>query len=253
MATWLDLDEELKAWETVGRTATLWWRDDDAAQATPALERLLGLAIRVGQPVHVAAVPAQLDADFARAMVGFREVRVLQHGYAHVNHAAKGEGAAEFGWHRELETQCQELAEGWRRLREFGMPHLLPVLVPPWNRIAAKLLGHLPRLGYKMVSTFAARSSGQATSGLLQVNTHFDPIRWKQGPHFGGTEAALEAMVQHLAARRSGAVDAKEPTGLLTHHLQSDALCWAFLEELLDRTGERRCARWIGLDSLLGA
>lgn len=253
MATWLDLDEELKAWETAGRTATLWWRDDDAAQATPALERLLELATRVGHPVHIAAVPAQLDADLARALDGLREVRVLQHGYAHVNYAAKGEDAAELGWHREKETLFQELAEGWSRLRDAGLPRLLPVLVPPWNRIAAELLAHLPGLGYRMVSTFKARSAREAASGLLQVNAHCDPIRWRQDARFCGTESALEAIVRHLAARRSGAADAEEPTGLLTHHLQTDAPGWAFLEELMDRTAARRCARWIGLESLMGA
>lgn len=253
MATWLNLDEELKAWEKMGRTATLWWRDDDAAQATPALERLLGLAARTGQQIHIAAVPALLDAEFIRALGGSREVCVLQHGYAHVNYAEKGEGAAEIGGHREPETVCQELAEGWRRLRGAGLPHLLPVLVPPWNRIAAEHLVHLPRLGYRIVSTSAARSSREAAGGLLQVNIHCDPIRWKQGPRFRGTEAALGAIVNHLAARRSGAADAGEPTGILTHHLQTDALGWAFMEELLDRTAGRRRARWIRLDSLMGA
>ena len=60
-------------------------------------------------------------------------------------------------------------------------------------------------------------------------------------------------IVRHLAARRSGAADAEEPTGLLTHHLQTDAPGWAFLEELMDRTAQQRCARWIGLESLMGA
>ncbi len=253
MKTWLNLDAELKAWENAGRTATLWWRDDDAAEPTPALARLLALARRAGVAVHVAAVPAELDADFARALDGSREVRVLQHGYAHVNYAAKGEGAAELGWHREPATLCRELADGWRRLQAADLPHLLPVLVPPWNRIASELLAYLPRLGYRMVSTFAARGAPEAAGGLLQVNTHFDPIRWKQGPRFCGTEAVLEQMLRHLQARRLGAVDAEEPTGILTHHLQTDALGWAFLEELMDRTADRPGGRWIGLDSLISA
>lgn len=252
MATWLDLEAELDAWETAGRTATFWWRDDDAARATPALERLVKLATKVGHPVHIAAVPAQLDADLAGALDGLPDIRVAQHGYAHVNYAAKGEGAAELGWHRERETLCRELAEGWRRLRDAGLPNLLPVLVPPWNRIAAAHLAHLPPLGYRIVSTFHARNAREPASGLQQVNAHCDPIRWREGARFRGTESALAAIVRHLAARRSGAADAEEPTGLLTHHLQTDAPAWAFLEELMDRTAARRGARWIGLESLMG-
>ena len=96
MATWQDLDRELEAWLAAGRTATLWWRDDDATQPTPALARLLALAARFGQPLHLAVIPAQLDAGVAGALAGRSEVRVLQHGYAHIDHiASAGQGAAE--------------------------------------------------------------------------------------------------------------------------------------------------------------
>ena len=44
MGEWSDLEAELEAWRCRGRRATFWWRDDDAVEATPALERLLGLA-----------------------------------------------------------------------------------------------------------------------------------------------------------------------------------------------------------------
>jgi hypothetical protein len=64
-------------------------------------------------------------------------------------------------------------------------------------------------------------------------------------------EAALEALVGHLAARRSGRVDANEPSGILTHHLETDEATWAFMEELLARTAGRPGARWIGLEALL--
>ena len=252
MATWQDLDRELEAWLAAGRTATLWWRDDDATQPTPALARLLALAARFGQPLHLAVIPAQLETGVAGLLAGRPEVRVLQHGYAHIDHiASAGQGAAELGPGRPKAVLCGELAEGWRRLAAAGLPRLLPVLVPPWNRIASEVVAWLPGLGYRGLCTFGGRAGPEAAPGLLQVDSHCDPIRWKGGPRFCGLEAALEVLVGHLSARRSGRVDANEPSGILTHHLETDEATWAFMEELLARTAGRPGARWIGLETLL--
>ena len=57
--SWSELTEELDAWATAGRCATLWWRDDDAAQPGPALERLLALSAGHGWPVTLAVIPAK--------------------------------------------------------------------------------------------------------------------------------------------------------------------------------------------------
>ncbi len=43
MSTWADLSDEAARWSQAGRTAELWWRDDDAADVGPALERLLAI------------------------------------------------------------------------------------------------------------------------------------------------------------------------------------------------------------------
>jgi hypothetical protein len=55
----------------------------------------------------------------------------------------------------------------------------------------------------------------------------------------------LGRLVEHLAARRDGRVDADEPTGLLTHHLIADAETEAFLQRLLAVTRGHRAARWL--------
>ena len=43
MSTWTDLSDEAARWSQDGRMADLWWRDDDAADVGPALERLLAI------------------------------------------------------------------------------------------------------------------------------------------------------------------------------------------------------------------
>ena len=65
----LALGPELHLWAKAGRTPVLWWRDDDAREPTPALERLLDLSRRHDAPLTVAAVagPSAANAS-ARAM-----------------------------------------------------------------------------------------------------------------------------------------------------------------------------------------
>ena len=43
MSGWQALADEAARWRDAGRTAELWWRDDDAIDATPLLDRLVGL------------------------------------------------------------------------------------------------------------------------------------------------------------------------------------------------------------------
>lgn len=251
MATWSDLERELGLWQAAGETPTFWWRDDDAEAPTAALDRLLALAERHRVPLHLAVVPAEVSACLAGQLAASTDVFVLQHGFAHTNHEPPGARASEIGRHRATALQLQDLRAGWRRLTEAGFPNLLPALAPPWNRIAEETLPHLPGLGYRLLSRFDARAPQSAVPGLHQVNIHCDPIRWKGGPRFRGEEATLEILVRHLAERRQGLVDAAEPTGLSTHHLQTDEPVWDFLEHLLERLTRPGAGEWVRLSAIL--
>jgi hypothetical protein len=126
----------------------------------------------------------------------------------------------------------------------------LPVLAPPWNRIDNAVVAQLPGLGFGGISRYRARLKPEAAPGLLQVNTHVDIIDWAGRRGFRGMEAVLGDLCDHLAARRSGAVDAAEPTGLLTHHLDHDEACWAFLESLLETTNPGAENIWQSADEI---
>ena len=243
MADWNDLDRELEAWAAEGRTATLWWRDDDAVRATAALDRLLDLGDGEGIPVALAVIPAAAEPSLAQSLSGRRGLAILQHGLRHANHAPENAKKAEFGPHRLPAEMIASLRVGREML---GLvPGFVKVLVPPWNRIDESLLAALPGIGIKGISTFAPRRTAHPAPGLRQTNTHVDPIAWHDGRGFVGTAAALDAVVGHLAARRTRTVDADEPTGILTHHLDMDAEGWAFLAGLFARTRAHPAARWI--------
>lgn len=252
MAAWQDLERELDAWRRAGRSPTFWWRDDDAEAPTPALERLIALSERHGAPLHLAVVPRGVCTSLRERLARSPDVYVMQHGYAHLNHEPPSARASEVGQHRPLDDQIADLRDGWRRLVEAQLPNLLPAFVPPWNRIGDKTVAHLPDLGYRLLSTCHARKSASPQPGLHQVNIHMDPIRWKGGAAFRGTEATLEILVRHLRERRTGLADPDEPTGISTHHLQTDEPAWAFLEELLTRLGHRTEMEWFRLASLTG-
>ncbi len=244
--TWEALSQELDAWAAARRRAALWWRDDDALEASAALERLLGLAAARGVPLALAVIPARASQALARRVeTAPPRTALLQHGYAHRNHAPANEKKAEFGAHRPASAVLEELARGRAHMEDLFGAAAAPVLVPPWNRIAPGLLPRLPGLGLRGLSTYRARAAAEPVPGLVQTNAHVDLMRWPEPRGFRGEAEALALLVGHLRARRLGEADADEPTGLLSHHAAHDEAGWAFLERLLARLGEHPAARFV--------
>ena len=238
MASWQALADEATRWADTGRVGALWWRDDDAVDASPALERLLAIQHEQAVPLALAVVPAQATAALAARLRGTRDVDVLQHGYAHVNHATAGEGKKmELGLHRPAMMVLGELGTGWLALERLFGAQALAVMVPPWNRIAPPLVQTLPEIGFKGLSTFGPRLRPRPARGLLEINTHVDLIDWKGERGFVGETAALTVLVDALArARVASPATSAEPVGILSHHLAMDAGAWDFLRSLCERT-----------------
>lgn len=239
MTSWADLDEELARWADAGRVATMWWRDDDAVAVTPALDRLLALRRSYDLGLALAVIPAALDPALpARLRDEPASVAVLQHGYAHQNHAAAGEKNVELGPHRPAMVVIGELGTGLLAMEQAFGDRFLPVLAPPWNRIAPALVPVLPEIGLRGLTTYGARSRVHPVRGLLQVNTHVGPIEWRPTRRFPGEDRVLAALVRELGARRAlpaAAPAADEPTGMLTHHLVHDDDIWTFMDRLWNR------------------
>ena len=233
MTSWQALADEAARWRDAGRTADLWWRDDDAADVDPALDRLLVLQRDTSAPLALAVVPARATAALAQRLAGEPGIDVLQHGYAHLNHATPPDKKIELGLQRPAMIVLGELGTGWMALERLFAAQALPVMVPPWNRIADILVPTLPEIGYRGLSTFGPRKRAQPVRGFLQVNTHIDLIDWKGGGGFVGEDAALAALVEALGRSRRGD---GEPIGLLSHHLAMDGRAWDFLRSVLEAT-----------------
>lgn len=247
LADWRDLTDELDRWQAAGRVATLWWRDDDAEAPSAALDRLLALA-QTGPagrlPLSLAVIPGPAGPGLAARLTRESSVSVLQHGWAHANHAPTGERTIELGPHRPVDAVMAELIDGRERLARLFGRQFLPVIVPPWNRIDPVIVDSLPARGYRGLSSDGARAP-HGRDPFIVANVHIDIFRWQQPARFIGTEIALGQAVRHLAARRLGTVDPDEPTGLMTHHLQHDAGCWQFLERYLAVTASHPAVRYL--------
>ena len=232
MSVWAGLDDEVARWRDAGREIDLWWRDDDAADAGPALDRLLQVRHTTAAPLALAVVPAKATPALAARLVDEQMVDVLQHGYAHVNHAGAAEKKTELGLQRPAMVVLGDLGTGWMALERLFGARALAVLVPPWNRIAPGLVPTLPEIGFHGLSTFGARTRPEPVRGLRQVNTHVDLIDWRGGRGFVGAEPALNALVQALGTAR---IKTGEPVGVLSHHLAMDEGAWDFLRSLMGR------------------
>jgi hypothetical protein len=224
MTGWRELEAALDAIARDGKAVRVWWRDDDAGRGDPRLERLLELAERRALPVALAVVPVCLDAGAQARIAASPQASVLQHGFAHRNHAPAGAKSCELGG-RALATIEAELARGRTILVDAFGAAFLAVLVPPWNRLERRLMGRLTACGFCGVSTYGKGAAPEAAPGLIQVNTHLDPIDWRGERLFVGEIAALERLVAVL--------DADEPIGILSHHLAMDEPGWRFLDQLL--------------------
>ena len=238
---WQSLADELARWRDNGRPVEFWWRDDDATLPTPALVRLATLAVEAQVPLGLAVIPQGAEPALFDALG--TGIAVLQHGNDHRNRATQGK-AMEFPLSADA-PPLPRLTAGRDRLRALAGDRYLPVLVPPWNRFPSELVPELPGLGFRGYSTFGPRASDAPTPGLRLVNTHVDLIAWRRGRGFVGEERALAEAVEHLALRRTSAVDGDEPTGWLTHHAVHDEALWSFLPRLFDATRERPGVRWL--------
>jgi hypothetical protein len=235
MSGWQAFDDEVARWQDAGRDVELWWRDDDAVEATPALKRLLDVQRAAGVPLALAVVPARATSALAERIAGVAAIDVLQHGYAHVNHALPPDKKCELGPERPAMLVLGELGTGWMALERLFAGRALPVLVPPWNRIAPALVPTLPEIGFAGLSTFAARRRAEPVKRLRQINTHVDLIDWKDR-RFVGADEALGALVAALRQSRSATSgNAPEPVGLLSHHLAMDEGAWDFLRSFWGR------------------
>lgn len=227
-----------------GRMIDLWWRDDDAVAATPALDRLLTLSGTVGVPVALAAIPASAEPSLAVRLRCEPDIAVLVHGLVHRNHAQGGGKPAEFGPERSIDALRADVSEGARLASHVFGPRVLPVFVPPWNRIVGTLAACLPDLGFAALSA-AGTPGRRVVDGVLRIDTHLDPVEWHASRSLSAPDELVDAVLK--------AMSADEPLlGLLTHHLMFDEALWDFTAAFLNAARSHPAVRPVSIAKLIG-
>ena len=242
---WATLQHELDKWSESGKTATFWWRDDDAVEETPQLHALDALSREMKVPVSVAVIPARLQPSLAQFLHQKNNFIAMQHGYSHNSYAAEGAKKIELGGERSTDEIQTELTIGRLQLSTALAKQFIPVLVPPWNRIESRTYSALIKAGFSGISTMWARESAYPVNGLLQVNAHLDPVNWRHDRGFIGETRAIEQIHRHLCARRIEGGDIAEPSGILTHHLSQNDEVWAFCRTLFEILNQHPAVQWL--------
>jgi hypothetical protein len=240
---------ELRRWRAAGRTARLWWRDDDASGSATTLERLLLdrlvlLSNATRTPLTLAVVPVGEMSGLASRLEGAELVSVTQHGVDHQNRR-EGAVAGEFPPDWSQPEVAGALAAGWSRLEK--VPRALKVFVPPWNDVHPRLERALAANGY---AGWSADGLLSASGTCPRLDIHLDLMRWRGGSRFRGRGRLVAALTSELRRRRRAGLW-EAPIGLLSHHLVHDTAAWTFLGDFLRWSKAQPELSWVSLPELL--
>jgi hypothetical protein len=216
-ADWLD--EARAALDEAAHPCLFFFRDDDVGWGHERLYALLDVFAAHGVPVDLAVVPTALDDLLRRALTTrarAAQVRLHQHGLAHLNHEPAGR-ECEFGPSRDVAALTDDLLAGRYLLLDAFGELLDPVFTPPWNRCAPELGDVLVAAGVEVLSRDAdARPLDHP--GLAEIPVTLD---WSIPRH-------------EVGGRLADGIRSGEPVGLMLHHAATDDAGLADLDALLE-------------------
>jgi hypothetical protein len=215
-----------------------WWRDDDAGDISPSLERLLSMSRQLRAPVNLAVIPARLTPALIDAMREYRDIDVLVHGWAHRSHSIGREKKCEFPMTRSMEEMRTDLSTALSRLREAFPENTIPVFVPPWNRFPSALAPMLKECGYVGLSTASSSAPGpiMGKDGLRRSDAHFSLVTIKAEPEPVDMMEIAKRMAKQIGAGSNG------PFCIVTHHRAHNDAIWTYCEQLWRLLGNHRNA-----------
>jgi hypothetical protein len=223
---WKPLIDAFARWAKAGLNPPLWLRDDDAVEPSPALDPLMALAAQYEVPIALAIIPAKTGDALAERLQREPHVTPIVHGWAHVNHAPENEKRQEFGLHRPLAEVQADLVRALSKMKSLYGRRLVPMFVPPWNRIAPAVAQSLAENGFEACSAFGHQP---LNSSICEINTHVDII------DFRGQRRCRDhgLLAGSLAASLTHSLDGgRYPVGILSHHLVHDDAAFEFLKDL---------------------
>jgi predicted deacetylase len=213
---------------------------------------MLGVARDHGVQVALSVIPFEHRPRLVSYLDRKPEAAVLVHGFAHRNHARAGHAKCEFGGDRAVQDIVADLSAGLASLRlSFGKT-LLPVIVPPWNRMSPGTVALLPGIGFKGLSTWKPRICARPVQGIVQVNAHLDLIDWRRGKVVKDEALVAGLLLRKLRWRREHRERASEPLGLLTHHELWNRDKEKLVVQILSATRGHPAVKWLKAEQAFG-
>ncbi len=240
------IKKELSLWQQNGQQCHFWWRDDDATQDTPALQKLIDLHQQTKIPVALSVIPKFAHVTLLQQIKNLPQISILQHGWQHRNYELPEQPFSEFGSSRDSEIIRQELRTGRNLLKAMFAKQFVTGFVAPWNNLAAK---HWPEFDQYDLVSFHDGAANQMPSKFKQLNVHIDILRWRKYPKFRGTTRTIKAILKQLKQRRTDQQFDK-PIGIMSHHLVMDNASWQFLTKLLNFLRQESVVQFLDIQSL---
>ena len=194
------------------------------------------------------SIPALVEPSLIDAVAKADVVTVVQHGYAHRNHAPAGARNWELGASPAACTQS--VAE-----LEAGRTTPRATLRPSASRRCSSRRGtgstrqsieRLPEAGFRGLSTFGPRAPCAPVRRPCAMQHACRPDRvapWSGVHRRRCRDRPAGRCISRRGAR--GAPTRPSRPDILTHHLDLDAAAWEFLAELFARTRAHGAAAWI--------
>jgi hypothetical protein len=232
--------DELKRRQDAGNPVELWLRDDDAIEPSAALSRFNTLTKAYSIPATLAVIPENTGEALVENLAPLSHLNIAVHGWSHNNYAPDTQKKQELGNHRSFELVLAELSDGFEVLSTSYAERFVPLLVPPWNRIADDLVAYLPGIGFTGLSTFGH----EKPAAIRMINTHVDLIDWKGTRGGRAADSLLGEFIENIRATQ-------KPIGFLTHHLVHDEAAWHFMENLFEATAILDGRLWVSSREIL--
>jgi predicted deacetylase len=239
--TLLQLAETL---DRVERPLMFFLRDDDAGWEDARLYSLLDLVEKIRRPIDLAAIPSAIHKGLARELCDridstAGQLRVHQHGYAHLNHQSEGR-SGEFGSDRKVNRQRSDLVLGRSMLLDHFSDRLDSLFTPPWNRCSARTPKLLAELGF----TGLSRDRGAPVQHELP-ELPID-VDWCKHYRNGGLQGVVHALQIAVSARQKD----RGALGLMLHHAAMDSSELSRLSLLLSTLAEHPRVQWVSMKTL---
>lgn len=239
------LDPVRVALDEAGSPRPIFFRDDDAGWRDDRLHAMLDCFARHAVPLDVAVIPAELTPELTRelrARVTGGDVRLHQHGYAHMNHEATGR-KCEFGQSRDRTVSAYDIAEGQRRMRDAFGSQADPVFTPPWNRCDPSVADTLVSLGFEVLSRDSTAPPVDR-SDLAEIPITVDWFGHRKGVRWEPNE---------LAEVIAGSIRRDPAVGVMLHHGVTDESELSSVDELVALVASHPQARATTIMSAAGS